>query len=81
VRQVGYLQRLYRDARSAEHKIIVLFGVCGFPCSNTLYFKQTVTSAVLIQTNSPFISTLQEMTLLTSIRKVPIPNPLYKINI
>jgi len=24
VRQVGYLQRLYRDARSTEHKISVL---------------------------------------------------------
>jgi len=43
--------------------------------------KQTVTFALLIQTNSPLISTLQAMTFLTSIRKVTIPNPLYELNI
>jgi hypothetical protein len=64
------------------YNIIVLCSACViFPVLTPCILKQTVIFALLIQTNSPFISTLQAMTLLTSNRKVPIPNPLYELNI
>jgi hypothetical protein len=60
------------------YNIIVLCLVCvSFPAVTPYILKQTMIFTVLNQTNSPS----QAMTLLTSIRKVPIPNPLCELNI
>jgi hypothetical protein len=57
VRQVGYLQRLYRDAQSTEHKIIqVTSGKCILGdrktmklISNIMLFPYKNTSRVYVQ--------------------------------
>ena len=42
VRQVGYLQRLYRDAvRSTEHKILIFFLIHGFVHHDSMLIKRS----------------------------------------
>jgi hypothetical protein len=52
MRQVGYLQKLYRDARSTEHKILsrlIFFLLCGEILKrNVGSFFKTLSRGILI---------------------------------
>jgi hypothetical protein len=76
---------IYKDYTEMHGQQNIKLSFClacvSFPAVTPYILKQIVIFDVLIQTNSPFFSTLQAMTLLISIRKVPIPNPFYELNI